>query len=146
MGTGSFPGGKAAGAWCWPQPSHLQYRSLKKGRALPLPAIRVLIACKEKTRCRQDAVFINTQFTQTLYHVSNHLRLKQNEFHSPAPCLYLLIVHVCVFILFIVYILFMHWSVVFVCFFIAAFITWVYLCFSLLMKASNFLSICDLFY
>ena len=36
-GAGSFPEGKAAGAWCWPQ-HHLQCRDLKL-------ALRALLAC-----------------------------------------------------------------------------------------------------
>ena len=37
-------GGKAAGEWCWPPTHHLQCRGLKKGRAIPLPALRDLVA------------------------------------------------------------------------------------------------------
>ena len=44
MGTGSFPGGKAAGAWCWPPTPGLA-SGLWKGRAIPLLALRDFVAC-----------------------------------------------------------------------------------------------------
>ena len=44
MGTGSFPGVKLPGCGAYPPP-HLQCRGLKLGRAIPLPALRALVAC-----------------------------------------------------------------------------------------------------
>ena len=43
-----FPGGKAAGAWCY-SPPHLQCRGLKLGRAIPLPTLRALLVCIGRT-------------------------------------------------------------------------------------------------
>ena len=40
MGTGSFPA-----AWCWSPHPNPQCRGLKLGRAIPLPALRALVAC-----------------------------------------------------------------------------------------------------
>jgi hypothetical protein len=45
MGTGSFPGIKRPGVMLAPEP-HVQYRGLKKGRAIPLPNIRALVDYK----------------------------------------------------------------------------------------------------
>jgi hypothetical protein len=45
MGTGSFPGVKRPGRGADHHP-HLQCRGLKKGRAIPLPTLRALVACK----------------------------------------------------------------------------------------------------
>ena len=47
-----FPGGEAAGAWCWPHHPHLQCRGLKKGRAIPLSTVRALVACIWRTFLR----------------------------------------------------------------------------------------------
>ena len=44
MGTGSFPALKRPGRGADPHP-HLQCRGLKFGRAIPLPALRALVAC-----------------------------------------------------------------------------------------------------
>ena len=44
MGTGSFRGVKRPGRGAETHP-HLQCRGLKLGRAIPLPAIRALVAC-----------------------------------------------------------------------------------------------------
>ena len=46
MGTGSFPGVKRPGRGADP---HLQFRGLKLGRAIPLPALRALVACIGRT-------------------------------------------------------------------------------------------------
>ena len=43
MGTGSFPGVKRPGRDAEPPP-HLQWRGFKKGTAIPLPNLRVLVA------------------------------------------------------------------------------------------------------
>ena len=48
MGTGSFPGVKRPGRGADPHP-HLQCRGLKKGRAIPLPTLRALVAYKGGT-------------------------------------------------------------------------------------------------
>ena len=44
MSAGSFQGVKRPGRGADPQP-HLQCRGLKLGRAIPLPALRALVAC-----------------------------------------------------------------------------------------------------
>ena len=49
MGTGSFPGVKWPGRGADPPHPHFQYRGLKKGRAIPLPTLRALVACKGGT-------------------------------------------------------------------------------------------------
>ena len=44
MGTGSLPGGKAAGAWCWP-PTPIYLPRSWKGRAIPLLTLWPSVAC-----------------------------------------------------------------------------------------------------
>ena len=48
MDTGSFQGVKRPGRDADPPP-HLQCRGLKLGRAIPLPILRALVACKGGT-------------------------------------------------------------------------------------------------
>ena len=48
MGTGSLPGVKRPGRGADPQP-HLQCRVFKKGRAIPLPTLRAMLAYKGRT-------------------------------------------------------------------------------------------------
>ena len=48
MGTGSFPGVNRPRRGAEPRP-HLQCRGLKLGRAIPLPALRPLVACIGRT-------------------------------------------------------------------------------------------------
>ena len=43
MGTGSFPGVEAAGAWGWPPHPHLVPKVLEKSTALPLLTLRVYV-------------------------------------------------------------------------------------------------------
>jgi len=47
MGTGSLPGVEAAGAWGWPPP-HLECRSPRKSRAIPLLTLRAFVAYKRE--------------------------------------------------------------------------------------------------
>ena len=44
-----FPGGKAAGAWCWPPTPIFSAEVLKQGRAIPLPTLTALAAYKGGT-------------------------------------------------------------------------------------------------
>jgi hypothetical protein len=53
MGTGSFPGVKAARAWGWPSHLHLVYRGPTKSRAIPLLTLRVFVACKKGWNLQQ---------------------------------------------------------------------------------------------
>ena len=46
MGTGSFPGVEAAGAWAWP-PTPISSRGPRKSRAIPLLTLRALVAYKK---------------------------------------------------------------------------------------------------
>ena len=47
MGTGSFPGVEAAGAWGWPRHPHLVPKVLEKNRAIPLLTLRACMAYKK---------------------------------------------------------------------------------------------------
>ena len=44
MGTDSFPGVEAAGAWGWPPHPHLVPKVLEKSRAIPLLTLRACVA------------------------------------------------------------------------------------------------------
>ena len=47
MGTGSFPGVEAAGAWGWPPTPHLECRGPRKSTAIPLLTLRAFVAYKK---------------------------------------------------------------------------------------------------
>jgi len=58
MGTGSFPGGEAAGAWGWPLHPHLVPKVLEKSIAIPLLTLRAYVACKKGENLPNVEVFL----------------------------------------------------------------------------------------
>jgi len=76
MGTGSFPGVEAVGAWGWPPNPHLVPKVLEKRRPIPLLTLRACVAYKKDVNLPTYTLCLSACTSSCL---SNHLQIQPSH-------------------------------------------------------------------